>query len=404
LYIYILFFNKYLFFKQHIKNYNANNIMSSNNIKLYGIKRIIKYIKKYCDDIPLKSSKYMSIVNGIDIKNAIKCGHLYLVMMYYVNGYSIPTINDQLNVVAELGFLNIFQFIINFTNWDIIRFKSWRNDKENIYKYMESAAKGGHLEIIILLSNKYLSNKSVGFSYHAIIQCAIKYKQEIVALYFFNIGANINNSHINMACLKGCINLLLYFFTKNKLKQHNIKLLVDIGNLDCIKCLHNSKCPLIEYNLLDYAVFKKQMPIIDYLKNSGFCFSHVALNNAICNNDIDMLRYLYNYIPICTPNALCNAINENNMEIIEYLCDHYREHCMTCCMIVAGSSEKKEIIEWFREKFHERHFKELMISLNNENQFKILQSNHLHSHCYVLDSCINYNYYRIRNYFIPPQP
>lgn len=378
--------------------------MSSNDIKLFGIKKVIKYYKYKCEEIPLKYSKYMSIGNGIDIYNAIKCGHLILVMKYYVDGGSKPFIDSQLRTAAEYGFIKIFQFIINYAKWNLIDCKTWSSDKTNIHRIIESAAKGGHINIIILLANKYLKYKYIGNHYNVAIQAAIKFKQEMIPLYFYNIGSYINESHINMACLKGCINLLLYFFTNGKLDKKYIELLVERGQLDCIKCLHSQNCKYVNDQLLDYAVFKNQMPIIEYLRNSGFRFSHDALNYAVCNNDMDMLRYLYDHIPYCTPNALCNAINEDNMEIIEYLCDHYQEHCMTCCMVVACSDKKTEIVDWFCKNFSNRHFKEIKSNLHNKDFYDRMVISHMNSHCYVLNNVSLYKYYDVCSYFNPPKP
>ena len=160
----------------------------------------------------------------------------------------------------------------------------------------------------------------------------------------YNFMKLINEDTLDSAAEYESFNLLkwLHYNTNVGCTEYAMNIAADCGNLEIIEFLHNNRVEGCSQEALIYASENDHLDIIiwlyeNQLNNIGLYSYKTAIDNAVNNNNLEMIEYLYDTYKERYNNTNCFskkiiniAIKIGNMEIIEWLhnnCDYfsYRE-------------------------------------------------------------------------------
>ena len=191
----------------------------------------------------------------------------------------------------------------------------------------------------------------------------------------------INEDTFDTAAEYESLNLLkwLHYNTKIGCTEYAMNIAADSGNLEIIEFLHNNRDEGCSREALIYASENDHLDIIiwlheNQLNNIEFDSYKNAIDNAVINDNLEMIEYLYDNYKTRYNNTNCfstkvihNAIQFGNLEIIKWLherCKYFSYKEQYC----AAKYGHKDILKWL----HKNRTFEI---LSNRPMFELIDQN-----------------------------
>lgn len=215
------------------------------------------------------------------LKLAVKNGHMKILrFLWKFSG------NDCINIQFKSK-MNLPFLASENGHLDILKFLMLYYPDFSYKNTVEIASANGYFEIV-----KFLSKK-VDWSVNAVIFAAKNGHKEIVDFLLKSYDNNVSDNIINFAAMN--------------------------GHLDTIKLMYDTYDIKGCSTAIDYASYNGYLEPIKYLHKKGIKGTELAVNNAMENNNIEIVKYLIEYGYDISSETLESAARSGNIEILEYL-------------------------------------------------------------------------------------
>ena len=169
----------------------------------------------------------------------------------------------------------------------------------------------------------------------------------------------INDYTIDIASEYNSINIIkfLHYNTKFKCTEFAMDIAAFNGNIEILDFLNNNRDEGCSYNALIYAAENNHIDVIKWLHKTNdkvitdFSYRY-AINYGIINQNIELIKYLYNiyinkYDNLCcfSSNSISIAITSQNLEIIKWL--HTKSNYFSYSeLLLSAKYGDMNILEW----------------------------------------------------------
>jgi len=169
--------------------------------------------------------------------------------------------------------------------------------------------------------------------------------------YLHENGCPWDERACSSAAYHGCMETLRYLHENgcpwDELACHNAAYR---GHEEILRYLHENNCPWDEECYVK-AANNKHYDIIKYLYQNGCPRTEMEklCTFAACDNDIDFLKWLCDNGWICNGRAFVNAVSNNNMEMLLYLYDNKCPIDMGECLEISLNNDFTDILKWLND-------------------------------------------------------